>query len=329
MSATQTTTLQTALFPNLYAVILAGGEGTRFAPYSTPEKPKQFLHITDTERTMIQMTFDRITQLVPPQNVIISTNRRYEKLVAEQLPDVPAKNVVAEPMKKNTAAPIALINYLIHMRDRDAVMLFLPSDHFIANIVAALETYKFAAAVAACYWDAGLLTFGIVPTFASPDYGYVRRSGVRKCAPAYKAQEFVEKPTREVAQKYLETGEYLWNGGMFCWEASVFDELVQVCMPELHTALQTMELTTRGALNKHWMNRFFASLNKNDGTQTSVDYGVMEPASLRGEVSTLPFNAGWSDVGGWVALAQLVEREGITLHPDAQAAMERWLARHA
>ena len=324
MSATPTATAQTALMPNLHAVILAGGEGTRFQPYSTPEMPKQFLHITDANRTMIQMTFDRITQLVPPQNVIISTNRRYEELVADQLPEVPARNVVAEPMKKNTAAPIALINHLIWTRDSSAINLFLPSDHYMANTAAALEAYKLAAYVAMHHPK--LITFGIVPTFPSPDYGYVHRGAVLKGAPAYEVRQFVEKPKVEVAQTYLDTGEYFWNGGMFCWKASAFVDAVGTFMPKLQDGLLAMQLTTRGALNKTWMKKFFGGLNKPDGTQTSVDYGVMEPSSKEGRVITLPFNAGWSDVGGWVALKKLVDMEGVELHPDAERHMYQWFA---
>ncbi|MFH1755828.1 MAG: mannose-1-phosphate guanylyltransferase [Candidatus Latescibacterota bacterium] len=303
---TAASTTGTWINPHTYAVILAGGVGNRFLPYSTPEKPKQFLNITDENRTMIQMTFDRITGLIPADRVFVSTNDRYVDLVREQLPTVPTKNIIGEPQKKNTAPAIGLLNQLIYLRDHKAVTFFLPADHYIANTAATLGVYARAADVAAA--SSALITFGIVPTFPSPDYGYIRRAMNRHESGAFDVKKFVEKPDIPTAQEYIATGEYFWNGGMFVWRNQTLIADIKMHMSEMSAQLLTLKLDGTGAVPRAWLEQFFE-----DATGTSIDYGVMEPASLVGSVMTFPFDAGWSDVGTWKGLVDLEQRFGIVL----------------
>lgn len=287
---------------NIYAVILAGGEGTRFVPYSTPERPKQFLHITHGDRTMIQKTFDRIREFVPEERIYVSTNDRYSSLVSEQLPEIPKQNIIGEPLKKNTAPAIALVTYLIHKKDPDAVTLFVPADHYVADIGGAISSYKKATALA----DGDtLVTFGIAPTFASPDYGYIKRGTPHSKEGAFKVERFVEKPDVEKANVYLKDGGYYWNSGMFVWRTKSLIDALTKHMPKLSNELVTLKTDATGAPTREWVNTFFTNVDS-----ISIDYGVMEKAS---NVVMLPFDSPWSDVGTWKGLSELAERFSITL----------------
>jgi mannose-1-phosphate guanylyltransferase len=196
-----------------YAIILAGGEGTRFVPYSTPEKPKQFLGVIDEKRTMIQQAYDRISRFVPGERCFVATNDRYEGLVAEQLPDIPSENVIGEPKKKNTAPAIALASKLIHSRDPEAVTLFTPADHYIPDTASAVKSFEQAAEFA----NDGkhLVTFGIVPTFPSPEYGYIHEGEAIGSSGSHVVKEFVEKPDVDTAKGYMDSGHYYWNNKFF------------------------------------------------------------------------------------------------------------------
>lgn len=290
---------------HIYAVILAGGEGTRFVPYSTPEKPKQFLLITDGKRTMIQKTFDRITKFVEPDRCYISTNNKYRSLVGEQLPQVPEENIIGEPLKKNTAPAIALVSYLIHKRDPDAVTLFVPADHYVSDIDGAVSSYKRATNLAAD--EDVLVTFGISPAFASPDYGYIKRGECYRSTDACAVEKFVEKPSAGTAKEYIESGNYYWNSGMFVWKAKSIIDAVHKHMPKMASQLTSLKIDKSGAVDHIWLGEFFTNVDS-----ISIDYGVMEKAD---NAVVFPFESPWSDVGTWKGLADLSKRFGLKL-PD-------------
>ncbi len=287
---------------SIYAVILAGGEGTRFVPYSTPERPKQFLHITHGDRTMIQKTFDRIAALVGPERIYVSTNDRYCGLVQEQLPDIPQENIIGEPLKKNTAPAIALVSCLIHRKNPDAVTLFVPADHYVSDTEGAVSSYLKATDLAAK--EDTLVTFGIMPTFPSPDYGYIRKGGAFLSG-ANKVEKFVEKPSVEKAKGYLKDGGYYWNSGMFAWRTKTLIDALERHMPKLASDLKTLRTDRNGAPDREWMGEFFTNVES-----ISIDYGVMEKAS---NVVVFPFGSPWSDVGTWQGLEDLAKRFDLEL----------------
>jgi len=288
---------------NRYAIILAGGEGTRFVPFSTPERPKQFLNVVDEKRTMIQQTFDRISKFVPGDRCFVATNDRYEALVAEQLPEIPPENVVGEPKKKNTAPAIALASALIHRRDPEAVTLFTPADHYIPDGDGAAGIFKKAASFAAD--GKYLVTFGIPPTFPSPEYGYIHEGNAIGGSGASGVKEFVEKPDVPTAQGYMDSGHYYWNSGMFVWRTSALLEAVGRYLPEMAEQLSTLKLDSKGGADQGWVNKFFDEVQS-----ISIDYGVMEKAR---NVVVFPFPVEWSDIGTWQSLAEMAERFKITL----------------
>ena len=291
-----------------YAIILAGGEGTRFVPYSTPDRPKQFLHITDSNRTMIQHTFDRINRFIPAERIFVSTNDRYVDLVGEQLPEIPRGNIIGEPKKKNTAPAIALLCKLIHERDSDALTLFVPADHYIDDEDVAVRIFDNALEFAS--GSDALITFGIPPTFPSPDYGYVRR-GEPLGSGEYKVERFVEKPDVETARGYISDGNYYWNSGMFVWKTNSLLKAISRYMPQTFDLLRGVQIDVDRGVSKESIEKFF-----DDVESISIDYGVMEKAS---NVVVFPFDAPWSDVGTWKGLADLAERFRIELPEEVQS----------
>ena len=196
---------------NLYILIMAGGEGTRFYPVSTPEKPKQFLNFWG-DRTFIQQTCDRVQDLVPIENVYIATNQKYVDLAKKQLPNIPEDNIIGEPEKKNTAPCIAYVSKIIYEQNKDAVILVLPSDHMITKELEFKMVIERGVYIAASR-DA-LVTLGIRPTWAADCYGYIKMARMIEDDPngkwhAFTVERFIEKPSVAIAQKYIEEGNYV------------------------------------------------------------------------------------------------------------------------
>ncbi|MBU4485105.1 mannose-1-phosphate guanylyltransferase [bacterium] len=297
---------------HLYVLIMAGGEGTRFFPVSTPEKPKQFLSFWG-DRTFIQQTHDRVGSLTKAENIYIATNERYVDLVKEQLPLIPRNNIIGEPLKKNTAPCIAFVCNLIAQKDPEAVVLVLPSDHVIEKKKEFLHVINRGVAIAT--EREVLLTLGIRPTWAADCYGYIRAGNMIEDDadgrwPAYVVSQFVEKPAIAVAQKYMDEGGYFWNSGMFMWQASfVLDELAKY-LPKMHTLLKRYSKIES-------LNDFFM-----EADSISIDYGIMERSE---RVVTIPCDLGWADVGTWQSLYNLVKYGDIELDPYIQEVMEKQL----
>ena len=279
------------------AVIMAGGRGERFWPKSRNSRPKQFLSLTSDGETMIQKTVRRLSPLVAPEDIFIVTNAAYKELVADQLPEVPAENVLAEPCARNTAPCIAFAAAVIGRKYDDAMMLVLPSDHLIGYENIYIKTLKKAVTVAE--QGKNLVTIGITPTYPETGYGYINFG--EESGDAYAVERFVEKPDLPTAKKYLASGKYLWNSGMFVWKISSVMANLKEFMPEIYEgALRIGESFGTDSFEETLVKEFTAF------TSESIDFGIMEKAS---DIYTIPGSFGWDDVGSWLAVERINETD--------------------
>lgn len=280
-------------------IILSGGAGTRLWPLSWGDHPKQFLPLI-SDKTMIQETLLRLDGL-ETGNPIISCGESHRFLVAQQIGEITNKKptILLEPMAKNTAPAIAAACCAAMKQDKDAVVVVLPSDHVIADV----KAFQNAVKVAALNAEKGyLVTFGIVPTFPSTGYGYVKAAGSETDG-AFTLERFVEKPCLEKAQEYLASGEYAWNSGMFVFKASSFLEELKTHNPEM--AALSIEAFEKASVETDFIRLDKDSFGKIKGD--SIDYAVMEKTT-KGKVVKL--NAGWDDVGSWNALYDISKKDG-------------------
>jgi mannose-1-phosphate guanylyltransferase len=286
-----------------YAVILAGGRGTRFWPRSRTRMPKQLLNIVGT-KTMLQQTAARLSPLFRPANLWVITNEAQAAEVRKQLPRVPKTQVLAEPFGRNTAAAIGLA--AIHLRHAhgDALMAVLPADHYIA------QSSKYRAIVQAALRiasDPGQMTvLGIPPTRPETGFGYIERGNSARRAGkylAYDVRQFTEKPPLAAARRYVASGRFFWNAGMFFWRVSTFTENLRRYVPKAHAALEELSQTIGTPRYARMLRKVYPQLEN-----ISVDYAILEPAT-RGTktpvVHVLPAEMGWSDIGSWQAVYEL------------------------
>ncbi|MBP3747757.1 MAG: mannose-1-phosphate guanylyltransferase [Ruminococcus sp.] len=279
------------------AVIMAGGRGERFWPKSRNNCPKQFLSLTSDGETMIQKTVKRLSPMVAPEDVFIVTNAAYTDLVKDQLPDVPAENILAEPCARNTAPCIAFAAAVIGRKYDDAIMLVLPSDHLIGYEDIYVSTLKKAVKVAE--QGKNLVTIGITPTYPETGYGYINFG--KEAGSAYEVERFVEKPDLATAKKYLASGKYLWNSGMFVWKISSVMANLKEFMPDIYEgALRIGESFGTQSYTETLVKEFSAF------TSESIDFGIMEKAD---DIYTLPGSFGWDDVGSWLAVERINETD--------------------
>jgi mannose-1-phosphate guanylyltransferase/mannose-6-phosphate isomerase len=275
----------------MYAVVLAGGGGTRLWPLSTPERPKPFLRLIGDE-TLIQRSVARLAPLVEPADVYVVTDRRYMALVREQLPHIPRSNFIGEPMGRNTAAAVALAAEAID-RPAGEVMLVLPADAHIADEAGLREALAVAADVAA---SGSLVTLGVTPDRPETGYGYVlARPPARVVGghATFSVDRFVEKPGLERARELIATGLASWNAGIFVWTRAAIRERLSRHAPEIVGPIRAI----CSAGSPEDLGAAYPSIRA-----TSIDYAVMEPASLEGAVAVVPIDVGWSDLGSWAAL---------------------------
>ena len=277
------------------ALILAGGKGERFWPRSRKNCPKQFLSLTGDGRTMIQKTVERILPLVKPEDIFISTNQNYKKLVLEQLSDIPEENILCEPVGRNTAPGIGLGAVYMRKKYEDAVMLVLPSDHLIKDE----DTFRavLSEAIETAEEEGSLVTMGITPTAPETGYGYIRflREDARKNA--YKVERFVEKPDLAKAKEYLADGGFLWNSGMFVWKVSTILGCIERHLPKIYSNLAAIEAAIGSTDEEKVLNAEFDTM-----PSESIDYGVLEKED---SIRVLPGDFGWDDVGSWLALGRM------------------------
>ena len=280
------------------AVIMAGGKGERFWPRSRKSLPKQFLSLTDDGKTMIQLTVERLKNLVSIEDVYIVTNKDYKKLVLNQIKDIPEENILLEPKAKNTAPCIGLAAMHVKKKYEDAVMLVLPSDHLIKYNEIYIDTLKEAIEVAK--EDDNLITIGITPSYPETGYGYInfgRDEGDIKRNNVYRVKRFVEKPDLDTAKEYLSSGRYLWNSGMFVWKASSILLNMRELLPQMYKGLEEI-YNSIGTENES----IVLEEEFNNFQSVSIDYGIMERAN---NIYTIPGSFGWDDVGSWLALERI------------------------
>ncbi len=281
---------------NYYAVIMAGGVGSRFWPVSTEENPKQFHDMLGTGQSLIQNTFDRLGKLIPSENILIATNKRYKDLVLKHLPEVNENQVLLEPAMRNTAPCILYSALKIKDLNPNAVMIVAPSDHFIENeeeFVKNVET-----AFNACEEQDILMTLGIKPSGPNTGYGYVQFENSEKAIK--KVKNFTEKPDEETAKKFIAQGDYLWNAGIFIWSVKSIIKAFESSLGEMCT------LFNQG--NSYWNTNKesdFIDDHYAKAENVSIDYGIMERAK---NVYVLPVEFGWNDLGTWGSLFDKLEK---------------------
>ncbi|MCM1355298.1 MAG: mannose-1-phosphate guanylyltransferase [Staphylococcus sp.] len=274
-----------------YCVIMCGGVGSRFWPYSREDCPKQFIDFLGTGRSLLQMSYDRILPLVPKENIIVVTNAKYASLIREQLPDILPSNILLEPARRNTAPCIAWAAYHIAALDPEASMIVTPSDHLITrdNVFQDCVSHGFDFVETR---DA-LLTLGITPTRPETGYGYIQ-IGQEVERDILKVKTFTEKPNLELAKVFLDSGEFFWNSGIFLWKASAIIDALHKYDPDL-TCLFDKGLSDFGTDKEN----AFISANFTSCPPNSIDYAVMEKAD---NVYVECVSFGWNDLGTWSAL---------------------------
>lgn len=283
---------------SLYSVIPAGGSGTRLWPLSRANHPK-FLHaLTGTPLSLLQATAMRLAPLSTPDTTYVVTGVAHAAAVARQLPTVPEENLVVEPSPRDSCAAIGLAAAVIVRRDRDAVMGSFAADHVVKDEPAFVETIRAAMDGA----RRGLLmTVGITPTHAETGYGYLQCGEADQVGGARSVLEFKEKPSHEIAVAYLASGRYLWNASMFVWRADAFLAELERQQPELYAGLTTIAQAWGTERQDDVLGEIWPTLPK-----ISVDHGVMEGAADVGLVATVPGDFGWTDVGDFDALGQIL-----------------------
>ncbi len=282
----------------LYAVIMAGGQGTRFWPRSRRRRPKQLLNIVG-EITMLEQTVARIQPVIAAERIVVVAGDAYREQVRNCLPQLPDENFLFEPVGRNTAACVAWAALWIRQRAANAVMVVLPADHLIGDEAEFLWVLKTAAAMAQPLNR--LVTIGIRPTHPETGYGYIHTSQEQlqvNSREVFRVAQFVEKPARQKAEQFLAEGTYLWNSGMFVWRAdSIWFEVCRH-LPELARCLEPIAEITRADTLPALLNELYPKL-----PAVSIDVGVMERAQ---DVWVVPADIGWSDVGSWRALGDLL-----------------------
>lgn len=276
-----------------YCVIMCGGIGSRFWPYSRARLPKQFIDFLGTGRTLLQMSFDRISTIIPPENILIITNERYADLVAEQLPEISRSQILLEPARRNTAPCIAWAAWHIAARDPEASMIVTPSDHVITREAlfekAVVDGFDFVE------HNNALLTFGIAPTRPETGYGYIQ-IGAEVEGNISKVKTFTEKPNLELAKVFVDSGEFFWNSGIFLWSVEAIRAAMRLHAPDIAAVFDAAPAGTFAGTAEE--NAFIAAAFPSCKS-ISIDYSVMERAD-NVYVETVAF--GWNDLGTWSAL---------------------------
>ena len=276
---------------NYYAIIMAGGVGSRFWPVSKESFPKQFHDMLGTGQTLLQKTATRLEALIPKENIFILTNERYCDLVLEQLPQIQKNQIIAEPAMRNTAPCILMASLKIHKQNPEAVMVVAPSDHWIENEAAFITNLQ--SAFDFSEKSDVLMTLGIQPTFANTGYGYIEYDKSSQ-TPEKKVVQFREKPNYETAKSFLDQGNFLWNGGIFIWSTASILKAFKTHQPKLYA------LFSKGQ-NDYNTDResAFVSENYKNAENISVDYAIMETSV---NVYVIPATFDWNDLGTWGSL---------------------------
>jgi mannose-1-phosphate guanylyltransferase len=300
---------EVALNDHLYAVIMAGGVGSRLWPRSRIATPKQFLDLLGP-RTMLQETATRIKPLIPLHRVIVVVGEEHAETVLSQVPGLPRGNIIVEPGPRGTAPCVGLAAVVLLDRDPAATMAVFPADHRIADAAGFRQAIASAAQIAQ---DGYLVTLGITADHPHTGYGYIQRGaplGVVNELPAFRVQRFTEKPDSATAQTFVDSGDYYWNGGIFIWQAKTILAHMHDLMPLLYRELLAIEKAWNSPQRMEALTAAWERVPR-----TTLDYGIMEKAT---QVAMLPVNIGWDDVGNWATLSELVasDKAGNVVHGD-------------
>ena len=285
-----------------HLVIMAGGVGSRFWPMSTEQCPKQFIDVLGVGRTLLQLTFDRFKGVCPAENVWVVTNARYADIVAAQLPDVPRRNILQEPCRRNTAPCIAYVSCRIKAVDEHANIVVAPSDHIVT------DTTEFKRVISQCLdfvndTDA-ILTLGMKPSRPETGYGYIQgdlsASSVRN-KEIFRVFSFREKPDLDTAKRYIKDASYFWNSGIFIWNVSTIVNAFRVYQPAMSQLFNSMKSVFGTEKEQEVLNQRYPECEN-----ISIDYAIMEKAE---EIYVCPADFGWSDLGTWGSLLMQTPRD--------------------
>lgn len=279
---------------NNYCVVMAGGAGTRFWPISRNSYPKQFIDFLGTGKSLLQMTIQRFRTLIPMENFYIVTNAVYRDMIRKQLPELKDEQILLEPFRRNTAPCIAYANYRIKQRNPQANIVVTPSDHLIPDEMSFVEHIQSALACSAS--NAWLLTLGIHPTRPETGYGYIQYDENRYMPDPRisKVKLFTEKPQLELAKQFIESGDFLWNAGIFVWKLPTIMQAFELYLPEIDQLFKGIEKDLGTPAENESIRRIYEEC-----TGISIDYGIMEKAD---NVNVLASDFAWSDLGTWTSL---------------------------
>ncbi len=296
---------------NLFAIIMAGGGGTRLWPLSRRSRPKQMLSLTG-ERTLFQVAVDRLEDLLSPEQIIVVTVEEQAIELSRQKPEIPWENFLLEPMPRGTASVVALAAQAVQSRNPDAVMVILTADHFIKNIEQFHRLIKCGEKVAE---DGYLVTLGIEPHYPATGYGYIQRGkqlGTYDNLPFYQVLKFKEKPNEALAVEFIRNGDHDWNSGMFFWKAATILDEMKALMPDLHEKIRSIQKAWNTPDRAKVLQQIWGTIKPE-----TIDYGIMEKAS---RVACIPASdLGWNDVGSWESIFDVLpadEKGNIILADD-------------
>lgn len=286
----------------MYVVIMAGGAGTRFWPKSRQNNPKQLLRIV-SEKTMLQDTYERIKKITLPEKVLVITGANLKKEIENQLPEIPQENIIAEPFGRNTAPCIALATTIINKRENDkpAVMAVLPADHLVKDVNAFQKTLLAAAKLAAK--EDTLITIGIKPTYPEQGYGYIQRNSKvieQDGQKIYSVKTFAEKPNIETARRFINSGDFYWNAGIFIWSTKAILNEFESQLTELYELLPNLQRKIDTTAMSSEILKVYSATKS-----ISIDYAIMESAE---KVCVIEAEFDWSDVGSWEAVYNLSDK---------------------
>lgn len=293
---------------NNYCIIMAGGVGSRFWPFSRNDRPKQFLDFFGSGRSLLQLTFDRFRHVVPTKNILIVTNRIYKDLIMEQLPEIIPHQILLEPHRRNTAPCIAYAINRIKATTDKANIIVTPSDHLILKEIDFLDTIR--EGLSFIENNDSLLTLGIKPSRPETGYGYIQIA--EGTGNLRKVKTFTEKPNAELAKIFFETGEFYWNSGIFLWNLQTIDSAFQTLLPEIAMKFKSGKDKLNTDKEQDFIDEIYPTC-----PNISIDYGIMEKAS---NVHVLCSDFGWTDLGTWGSLYEMSrkdEQENVTLKCQA------------